>query len=364
MSHAAFRFDGRRLHALDQTALPDDERWLVLADADAVGDAIVRLAVRGAPLIGITAGYGVAMAVAAGNGWQDAAARLRAARPTAVNLAWAVDRVVAAAQAGDAGAALAEARAIEAEEHAASAALAAAGADLLEQHGARRLLTHCNTGALAAGGEGTALAIALELARRHPGEVHVLACETRPLLQGARLTVWELARAGIPHALCVDGAAAGLLARGELDAVIVGADRIAANGDVANKVGTYAHALAARAADVPFVVAAPTSTIDASIASGAEIEIEERDGEEVRAGRTLPGTPVRNPAFDVTPAALVTAIVTERGVMSPQCAKTHPRWEMTHRCLRLSLATAFSPAGSTSSRTSRRCRCSAPASPP
>jgi methylthioribose-1-phosphate isomerase len=209
MSHTAFRFDGAQLSVLDQTALPEAERWLMLEDADAVAAAIARLAVRGAPLIGITAAYGVAMAVAAGGDWEAAAQRLRAARPTAVNLAWAVDRVVSAARAGGAAAAAAEAAAIEAQEHAASAALASAGADLLEQHGARRLLTHCNTGALAAGGEGTALAIALELARRHPGEVHVLACETRPLLQGARLTVWELARAGVPHALCVDGARRG-----------------------------------------------------------------------------------------------------------------------------------------------------------
>ncbi len=320
MAHPALRFDGARLHLLDQTLLPGAEQWLVLDDADAVVAAIARLAVRGAPLIGVAAAYGVALAVAAGEPWEPAVARLRAARPTAVNLAWAVDRVAAAARAGGAGAARAEAAAIEQEEHAASAALATAGADLLEEHGARRLLTHCNTGALAAGGEGTALAVALELARRHPGEVHVLACETRPLLQGARLTVWELARAGVPHALCVDGAAAGLLARGEIDAVIVGADRIAANGDVANKVGTYAHALAANAAGVPFVVAAPTSTIDPQLASGAEIVIEERAGDEVRGDWTLPGTPVRNPAFDVTPASLVTAIVTERGAGAPRSA--------------------------------------------
>jgi methylthioribose-1-phosphate isomerase len=316
--HPALRWDGQRLHVLDQTLLPEREHWLALEEADAVAAAIARLAVRGAPLIGIAAGYGVALACANGDDWQPAVARLRAARPTAVNLAWAVDRVSAAANSGGAAAARAAARAIEDEETAASAAIARAGADLLESHGARRLLTHCNTGALACGGSGSALAIALELAARHPGEVSVLACETRPLLQGARLTVWELARAGVEHALCVDGAAAGLLARGELDAVIVGADRIAANGDVANKVGTYAHALAARAAGVPFVVAAPSSSIDAELPSGAEIVIEERDGDEVRAFAgalaTLPGTPVRNPAFDVTPAALVTALVTERGV--------------------------------------------------
>lgn len=319
--HPALRWDGARLHVLDQTLLPAEERWLALDGADAVAAAIVRLAVRGAPLIGVAAAYGAAMEAAATASWEDGVARLRAARPTAVNLAWAVDRVAAAARAGGATAARAEAEAIEAAEHAASAAIAAHGADWLERRGVRRLLTHCNTGALACGGTGSALAVALELAARHPGEVSVLACETRPLLQGARLTVWELARAGVPHALCVDGAAAGLLARGEVDAVAVGTDRVAANGDVANKVGTYAHALAAAAAGVPFVVAGPCSSVDLALPSGAHIAIEERPPDEVRRWgdvlATLPDTPVRNPAFDVTPAALVTALVTERGVAEP-----------------------------------------------
>jgi methylthioribose-1-phosphate isomerase len=251
-----------------------------------------------------------------------AAERLRAARPTAVNLAWAVDRVLTAALAAAPGehdvAARVEAEAIHASEDAASATIAHEGADLLA--GARRILTHCNTGALACGGTGSALAVAIELAGRDDG-VSVLACETRPLLQGARLTIWELGRAGIPHELLVDGAAAGLMRRGEVDAVIVGCDRVAANGDVANKVGTYAHALAARAVGIPFVVAGPTSTIDAAIASGDEIVIEERSADEVRhaGGALLTGadTPCRNPAFDVTPAELVTALVTERGIASP-----------------------------------------------
>jgi methylthioribose-1-phosphate isomerase len=245
---------------------------------------------------------------------------LRAARPTAVNLAWAVDRVWAAARDGGPDAARAEAQRIEAEEAASSAAIATHGADLLA--GARRILTHCNTGALACGGDaGSALACAVELARRGAA-VEVLVCETRPLLQGARLTVWELERLGLPHALLPDGAAAGLMRRGEVDAVVVGCDRVAANGDVANKVGTYAHALAARAAGIPFVVAGPVSSIDVRLADGDAIEIEERDADEVRrtpGGEllTLPGTPVRNPAFDVTPVALVSALVTERGVAEP-----------------------------------------------
>ena len=339
----ALTWDGRSLRLLDQTLLPAEEAWIDLEGAADTAAAIARLAVRGAPNIGIAAAYGLAMQIAkttqptqiagaeglapateraAGDDDVRAAARvLRDARPTAVNLAWAVDRVEAVAlrapPAERAAAARAEAEAIHAGEDAASAAIALLGADLLS--GSRRILTHCNTGALACGGTGSALAVAIELAQRD--EITVLACETRPLLQGARLTIWELRRAGIAHELLVDGAAAGLIRRGEIDAVIVGCDRVAANGDVANKVGTYAHALAARAAGIPFVVAGPTSTIDASICSGEQIVIEERDMDEVRhaGGALLTGadTPCRNPAFDVTPAELVTALVTERGIASP-----------------------------------------------
>jgi methylthioribose-1-phosphate isomerase len=326
-SHPALRWDGRRLEVLDQTLLPGTEEWLALSGAQDTAEAIRRLAVRGAPLIGIAAAYGLAMEVARmpshpalsalEHGWEV----LRDARPTAVNLAYAVDRVRAAALAAGpttiAAAARAEAQRIHAEEDAASSAIADHGASLLA--GAQRIATHCNTGALAAGGTGTALAVILELHARGP--VHVLAGETRPLLQGARLTVWELARAGVAHELVVDGAMAGLIARGEVDAVIVGCDRVAANGDTANKVGTYGLALAARAAGIPFVVAGPTSTIDAQLPDGEGIAIEERDAGEVRsfadALATLPDTPVRNPAFDVTPAALISALVTERGVAEP-----------------------------------------------
>jgi methylthioribose-1-phosphate isomerase len=325
--HPALRWDGRRLAILDQTRLPGAEVWLALEGAADTAQAIRRLAVRGAPLIGVAAAYGLAMEVARQpgldtleSGWE----LLRSARPTAVNLAYAVDRVRFAALAAGvgrtesmAGAAREEAERIHAEEDAASAAIAAHGADLMA--GAHRIATHCNTGALAAGGRGTALAVILELEQR--GAVHVLAGETRPLLQGARLTVWELARAGVSHDLVVDGAMAGLIRRGEVDAAVVGADRVAANGDTANKVGTYPLALAAAAAGIPFVVAAPTSTIDVHLADGDSIEIEERDADEVRAfagaDTTLPGTGARNPAFDVTPAALITALVTERGVARP-----------------------------------------------
>ncbi len=319
------------LWALDQTELPDREVELELRDAAAVIDAIKRLAIRGAPLIGVAAAYGLALELQVDQAPQHAAAAakaLRSARPTAVNLTHAVDRVLQAALSAPHGelasAALTEAGRIHEEELAASDALARHGADHLGP-GIGRVLTHCNTGALAAPGRGTALAVVVEMHER--GWLSgVLVTESRPLLQGARLTVWELSRLGITHELVVDSAAAGLLAGGAADAVIVGCDRVAANGDVANKVGTYMLALAARAAAIPFIVVGPTSTIDPSCPSGAEITIEERDPDEVRtaSGRllTLPGTPARNPAFDVTPAALVSALVTERGVASPVQAET------------------------------------------
>jgi len=325
----ALRWDGQRLSLLDQTMLPGREEWLEPADAEAVATAIERLAVRGAPNIGIAAAYGLAIAVTSEPGLaslEQAWERLRGSRPTAVNLAWAVDRVrgaaLAAGPARMAAAARAEAEAIHREEDAASSALSAAGATLLRellQGSPRRILTHCNTGALATGGGGSALGVIAALGSHGP--VEVLACETRPLLQGARLTAWELGRLGLPHALLVDGAAAGLIARGEVDAVIVGCDRVAANGDTANKVGTYAHALAAAAAGIPFLVAGPTSSIDFELASGADIVIEERGAHEVLSLGGMPvappGTAVRNPAFDVTPAALITALVTERGIARP-----------------------------------------------
>jgi len=321
----ALRWDGRRLALLDQTRLPGEETWLQLTGAQDTAQAIRRLAVRGAPNIGIAAGYGLAMELGARpslGALEEASELLAGARPTAVNLAAAVARVRAAALAAGpstiASAARAEAQRLHAEEDAASAALAGHGADLLRE--ARTILTHCNTGALATGGRGSALAVCLELAERHEG-VRIIACETRPLLQGARLTAWELGRLGVPFELIVDGAAAGLLRRGAADAVVVGCDRVAANGDVANKVGTYAHALAARAAGAPFVVAGPVSTIDLATPDGDAIEIEERAAAEILevGGVAIapPGTAVRNPAFDVTPAELITALVTERGVAAP-----------------------------------------------
>ena len=325
----ALRYADGALWVLDQTRLPWREAELELRSAADVVGAIRRLSVRGAPLIGVAAAYGLALELTRDpDGLGRACTALVSARPTAVNLRHAVDRVRSAALRVPAGAlrahaALAEAQALHAEEEAASLAIANHGADLLS--GRRRILTHCNSGALAAPGRGTALAVIAELHDRGQLDL-VLAGESRPLLQGARLTVYELRRLEIEHALVVDGAGPALIAAGEVDAVIVGCDRVAANGDVANKIGTYSLALAAAATGIPFVVAGPCTTIDPGCPSGAEITIEERSADEVRTVGmwgpdplpvTIPGTPCRNPAFDVTPAALVTALVTERGVASP-----------------------------------------------
>jgi methylthioribose-1-phosphate isomerase len=333
LSPPPLRWDGERLHVLDQTRLPAAEVLLVLEGAEDTAQAIERLAVRGAPLIGIAAAYGMAMEVARApslGALERGAERLATCRPTARNLAWAVERVRAAAVAAGpvrmAGAARSAAEALQREDEAASAALSEHGAALLDAALPRRpaaapvtILTHCNSGCLAASGRGTGLGVIAALADRRP--VRVLACEARPLLQGARLTVWELARLGIDHALVVDAAAAGLIRTGQVDAIVTGFDRVAANGDVANKVGTYGLALAAHAAGVPFVAAGPCSSLDTSLPAGDAIEIEERGADEVRAALgtllTVPGTAVRNPAFDVTPAELVWAVVTERGVAQP-----------------------------------------------
>jgi methylthioribose-1-phosphate isomerase len=332
----ALRWDGAALHVLDQTRLPAEEVVLTLSGAADTAEAIRRLAVRGAPLIGIAAAYGLAMEVArtpTAEALERGAALLAGARPTARNLGWAVERVVAAAIAApDAmpAAARRAAEAIQREDEAASEALARHGADALEAvlpPGPVTVMTHCNSGALAASGRGTGLGVIAELADRRP--VHVLACEARPLLQGARLTVWELGRLGIEHALLVDAAAPGLLRGGAAHVVITGFDRVAANGDVANKVGTYGLALAAGAAGIPFMAAGPSSSVDLRLPTGAGIEIEERDAGEVRAAAgallTVDGTPCRNPAFDVTPAELVWALVTERGAARPVTADTVAR---------------------------------------
>jgi S-methyl-5-thioribose-1-phosphate isomerase len=312
---------------IDQTALPAERRVLRLTTVDDVVDAIRRLAVRGAPAIGVAGALGVALAARefAGDGPArdkaiDAAVnRLATVRPTAVNLARGVQAAAAALPRGP-DAVLAAAIAVRDREIENSARMAALGADLITElcPPMPRLLTHCNSGGLATVVGGTALSVVFELHRRG-NLAGVIASETRPLLQGARLTTWELAEHGIDYAVAVDGAGAYLMARGDVSAVILGADRVCANGDVINKVGTYAHALGAAAAGIPFVVVAPESTVDGDTPTGADVTIEDRDASEVLgfAGRrTAPdGARAVNPAFDVTPAALVTAIVTEERVI-------------------------------------------------
>lgn len=315
------------LDLLDQTRLPHERIVLSLHRVDGVIDAIVHLRVRGAPAIGVAAAYGLVLGVrekaprpeAFADVARTVAVALAAARPTAVNLQWALDRCVAAARREPTHAALlAEAQRIEADEAAMCERIGSTGAALVPA--GATVLTHCNTGRLATVGSGTALAV-LFAAWRGGTRFRVLADETRPLLQGARLTALELAAAGIPVEILCDAAAPGLIARGEVQLAIVGADRIAQNGDFANKVGTYGIALACAAHGVPFYVAAPVSTFDPHVRDGASIPIEERAATEVTSlfGHVVaaPGVAARNPAFDVTPARLVRAFITDRGVLQP-----------------------------------------------
>jgi methylthioribose-1-phosphate isomerase len=317
------------LYLAEQRLLPDRCEFLKLTDAAAVADAIRAMVVRGAPAIGIAAAYGVALAgrdayARVGTDWKRAIEvdleRLAASRPTAVNLFWAIRRMRGRIEdLGDgdpAGALLEEALTIHAEDRAANRRLGDLGAGLIE--GPTDVVTHCNAGAIATGGYGTALGV-IRSAYAEGKVRRVYADETRPWMQGSRLTAWELMHDGIPVTLQGDGAAASLMASGSVGWVIVGSDRIAANGDVANKIGTYTLAILARYHGVKFMVAAPTSTIDMEMPSGAEIPIEERDPDELLScgdRRIAPvGCAARNPVFDVTPAALVDAIVTERGVV-------------------------------------------------
>jgi methylthioribose-1-phosphate isomerase len=307
------RWDGHSLSLLDQRLLPLEEVWVECRTASDVADAIRTMVVRGAPAIGVSAAFGMAMAARAGDDLLAAAALLKRSRPTAVNLAWAVDRMLAAS--GDPAA---EAQRILEEDVAANRAMGRFGAELLGV--TSTVLTHCNAGALATAGYGTALGV-VRAAIDSGRSVAVFADETRPYLQGARLTAWELQRDGIDVTLITDNMAGHFFQQGKFDAVIVGADRIAANGDTANKIGTYTVAVLAHAHEVPFYVAAPLSTIDPACPSGAEIPIEERSANEVvemNGSRVAPeGIHVRHPAFDVTPARLITAIITERGVLRP-----------------------------------------------
>jgi methylthioribose-1-phosphate isomerase len=321
--------EGPAIALLDQTRLPAEEAVVTCADVPALVGAIRRLVVRGAPMLGLAGAFGVALAAYRGEDVAESAAMIERARPTAVNLGWGVRRALAAyRQARDgsapgtqreaAHAALAEARSIAAEDAAACAAMARHGLSLIPERA--RILTHCNTGALVTAGEGTAFGVILA-AHRAGRLARLWIDETRPLLQGARLTAYEAGRAGLPHALLADSAAASLLAAGEVDIILTGADRIAADGSVANKVGTYALAVLARHHRVPFVVVAPVSTVDLATPDGPAIRVEQRPAEEVTSLASVQvapaDTPVYNPAFDVTPPELITAIVTERGVAQP-----------------------------------------------
>ncbi len=321
--------ESKMLRLIDQTQLPGTETYLDVNTVEVLVDAIQSLAVRGAPALGAVGALGVVVAINQGarEGWSaDRLAlevdRVRRARPTAVNLAWGVDQVWPLA---DQGVATVERRAVEivAEDEAANRKLSALGADWILQRTGRqkvRVVTHCNTGALATTAWGTAYGIIHELHERGALEM-VYADETRPLLQGARLTSWELVQDGIPHLIEADGAASSTILRGLVDVAIIGADRIAADGDSANKVGSVALALAAKYAGIPFVVAAPSSTVDLDTATGADIEIELRDDVEVLTYGGVRTAPVEakgfNPAFDVTPHDLISAIVTEFGVVEP-----------------------------------------------
>jgi methylthioribose-1-phosphate isomerase len=295
------RLDGDAVVLLDQRRLPDEEVELRCASTAELVDAIRSLAVRGAPAIGVAAAYGYAAAARRGEDLEAAAEALAASRPTAVNLAWALEEM----RRWD-GDPAERACQIHAEEVERCRAMSAHAATLLFP--GTRALTHCNAGGLATGGYGTAVG-ALRAAWEQGLLEHVLVDETRPLLQGARLTAWELEEAGIPNAVIADSAAGLMMARGEVDVVVTGADRIAANGDSANKIGTYTLAVLAAHHGIPLYVVAPSSTVDLATPSGDDIPIEERDGAEV-----TPHFPSRNPAFDVTPASLIAAIVTEHGV--------------------------------------------------
>jgi len=327
------QFSQRRIRILDQRRLPQEEAWLEIDSVEELARAIETLSVRGAPAIGIAAAYGCALAAMRARDMDPprvlatvlaAAERLARTRPTAVNLFWALERMrkraeEIAAAGGDLATELArEAEKIHAEDRIACETIGRLGAELLPSEGG--VLTHCNAGALATGGIGTALGV-IRAAVAAGKRIHVYADETRPLLQGARLTAWELMQDRIPVTLVCDNMAAHLMRQGRIQACVVGADRIAANGDSANKIGTYGVAVLAHHHRIPFYVAAPWSTVDLSIPDGAHIPIEERSANEVRAFQGVPsapaGVPVANPAFDVTPAPLIQAIVTERGLARP-----------------------------------------------
>lgn len=316
----AIHWQGDSLALLDQTKLPVEQVWLTYTDYRQVALAIKTMVVRGAPAIGVSAAYAYCLAALEGADLTEAKAILAASRPTAVNLFWALDRMEhkSADCGGDAAALIEEAKAIHAEDIAMNHAMGAFGAEVVPGHA--RILTHCNAGALATGGYGTALGVIR--AAHEQGKVDmVYADETRPLLQGARLTAFELVEDKIPATLISDNMAAFLMQQGKIDLVLLGCDRMAANGDFANKIGTYSVAVNAKHHGVPFYTVLPSSTIDLSLADGSGIPIEERAADEVRTMygvQTAPANvPVYNPAFDVTPHELLTGIITEKGVIYP-----------------------------------------------
>lgn len=319
---------------IDQTRLPTELVEIVCRTVEAVSEAIKQLRVRGAPAIGIAAAYGLIVGLQEGRSFEDAAAHLAASRPTAVNLFWALARMKKAAEALTGkkssqqvrAALLAEAKAIHEEDRAICHAIGRYGAELLEAGSG--VLTHCNAGGLATAEYGTALSVFFT-AQDQGKQLHIFVDETRPLLQGSRLTAWELAQRGIKATLICDSMAAQVMWEGKVQAVVVGADRVTANGDTANKIGTYSVAVLAHAHGIPFYVAAPTSTFDLSLASGEQIPIEQRSSTEITHGfgqQTAPeGIEVYNPAFDVTPARLIKAIITERGIIEPVSRETIAR---------------------------------------
>ena len=332
----AIRWENHTLYLLDQTRLPAEEDWLAYTDPQAVAQAIRTMVVRGAPAIGVAAAYAMVLAARQSAGRPDGEVRmvrarelLAASRPTAVNLFWALDRMERCGLAcgNDPGRMEEEAIAIHREDVQMNAAMGRAGAELVPE--GARILTHCNAGALATGGFGTALGV-IRAAHAQGKVSMVYADETRPLLQGARLTAYELVRDRVPVTLICDDMAGALMSQGKVDLVVVGCDRMAANGDFANKIGTYALAVLARYHNIPFYTALPSSTIDMAIPDGSHIPVEQRDGEEVLgfAGvRTGPlGARTWNPAFDVTPHQLLSGIITERGVLRPPFAAGLSNW--------------------------------------
>ena len=331
MAVEPIRWKGDCLELLDQRLLPDQTGYVTCRTAAEVAQAIRDMVVRGAPAIGCAAAFGVALS----NGSPEGYEVLAKSRPTAVNLFWALGRMRKAKDLK------AEAEAIFAEDLAANRAMGKLGAELIPKKA--RVMTHCNTGALATAGHGTALGVIRSSKNK---SISVIACETRPYLQGARLTAYELMQEGIPCTLITDSMAGHLMSRGEVDVVVVGADRIAANGDVANKIGTYPLAVLAKRHGIPFYVAAPLSTFDPKIPNGSRIPIEERAADEVtgyRGARWAPeGVAVRNPAFDVTPAELITGIITERGIVRKPTRA------------RVASLLSRSPAGAASGRRGRR----------